>query len=61
MGWGTMMGLGEAFTNIGRQLDEDNKMKLRDKLETDREVARETREAASRSAVDSSSSLTSGA
>lgn len=43
MGWGAMMGLGEAFTNIGRQLDEDNKMKLRDKLEADREMAREAR------------------
>lgn len=43
MGWGAMMGLGEAFTNIGRQLDEDNKMKLRDKLEADREMARESR------------------
>lgn len=46
MGWGAMMGLGEAFTNIGRQLDEDNKIKLRDKLESERELAREGRQEA---------------
>lgn len=43
MSWGVMGGLGAAFTNIGQQLDENYKTKLRDKLEADREMARENR------------------
>ena len=43
MGWGAMGGLGQALTNVGQQWDEKNKMELRNKLEADREMARESR------------------
>ena len=46
MGWGVMGGLGQALTNIGQQWDESNKIALKDKLEADREAAKDAREEA---------------
>lgn len=60
MGWGAMGGLGQALTNVGQQWDEKNKMELRNKLETDREIAREDREAAKLKRTTSYRKLTNG-
>lgn len=43
MSWGAMGGLGQAFTNMATNMAEMDKAKLRDKLEADREMARESR------------------
>lgn len=43
MSWGALGGLGQAFTNMASNMAEMDKAKLRDKLEADRELARETR------------------
>lgn len=43
MAWGAMGGIGEALTNLSANMAEMDKAKLRDKLETDREMARESR------------------
>lgn len=46
MSWGAMGGLGQAFSNIAGNMAEMDKAKLRDKLEAERELARETRQEA---------------
>ena len=43
MSWGAMGGIGAALTNLSANMAEMDKAKLRDKLETDREMARESR------------------
>lgn len=43
MSWGAMGGIGQALMGIGDDMAEDYKTKLRDKLESDRELAREGR------------------
>ncbi len=43
MSWGAMGGLGQAFSDIAGNMAEMDKAKLRDKLEAERELARETR------------------
>ena len=60
MSWGAMGGIGEALTNLSANMAEMDKAKLRDKLETDREVARETREAAKLKRTTSYRKLTNG-
>lgn len=44
MSWGAMGGLGQAFSNIASNMAEMDKAKLRDKLEAERELAREGRQ-----------------
>lgn len=46
MSWGAMGGLGQAFSDIAGNMAEMDKAKLRDKLEAERELARETRQEA---------------
>lgn len=60
MSWGAMGGLGQAFTNMAANMAEMDKAKLRDKLETDREIAREAREAAKLKRTTSYRKLTNG-
>lgn len=60
MSWGAMGGIGAALTNLSANMAEMDKAKLRDKLETDREVARETREAAKLKRTTSYRKLTNG-
>ena len=43
MSWGAMGGLGQAFSDIAGNMAEMDKAKLRDKLEAERELARESR------------------
>lgn len=60
MAWGAMGGIGAALTNLSANMAEMDKAKLRDKLEADREVARETREAAKLKRTTSYRKLTNG-
>ena len=60
MSWGALGGLGQAFTDMASNKAEMDKAKLRDKLETDREIARETREAAKLKRTTSYRKLTNG-
>ena len=60
MSWGALGGLGQAFTNMASNMAEMDKAKLRDKLETDRELAREGREAAKLKRTTSYRKLTNG-
>lgn len=60
MSWGAMGGIGAALTNLSANMAEMDKANLRDKLETDREVARETREAAKLKRTTSYRKLTNG-
>lgn len=60
MSWGAMGGLGQAFTNMANNMAEMDKAKLRDKLEADREIAREAREAAKLKRTTSYRKLTNG-
>lgn len=60
MSWGAMGGIGAALTNLSANMAEMDKAKLRDKLETDREIARETREAAKLKSTTSYRKLTNG-
>lgn len=43
MAWGAMGGIGAALTSLSANMAEMDKAKLRDKLEADREMARESR------------------
>lgn len=60
MAWGAMGGIGAALTNLSANMAEMDKAKLRDKLEADREVAREAREAAKLKRTTSYRKLTNG-